>query len=141
LNGTANAILATSKEEVIHANFGFDLINTIKKENAQWWTDDLKQEIYDAAEEAITAEEKVIEWICNGDEDLENELSHFVYLRMDESLKAIGLEPQFFSDSINKKEFEWFYTLTESRAAIDFFNSKDPSYTKGDKAVTAADLF
>jgi ribonucleoside-diphosphate reductase beta chain len=140
LNGTANAILATSKEEVIHANFGFDLINTIKKENGQWWTDELKQEIYDAADTALAAEGKVIEWICNGDEDLENEVYNFVCLRMDDSLKAIGLNPQYYKLD-DKKEFEWFYTLTESRAAIDFFNSKDPSYTKGDKAVTADDLF
>ena len=140
LNGTANAILATSKEEVIHANFGFDLINTIKKENGQWWTDELKQEIYDAADTALAAEGKVIEWICNGDEDLENEVYNFVCLRMDDSLKAIGLNPQYYKLD-GKKEFEWFYTLTESRAAIDFFNSKDPSYTKGDKAVTADDLF
>jgi len=139
LKGTSNAILATSKEEVIHANFGFDLINTIKKERPEWWTAELQQSILTESEKAIKAEFKVVDWICGDDLELADEVNDFVMRRMKESLDAIGVENDFPTNSDDR--FDWFYVLTESRAAVDFFDGKDPSYTKGDKPVTADDLF
>lgn len=139
LKGTSNAILATSKEEVIHANFGFDLINTIKKERPEWWTTELQQSILEEANKAMSAEFKVIEWICGDNTTLADEVEDFVTRRMKESLDVIGVENSY--PSSNTERFEWFYVLTESRAAVDFFDGKDPSYTKGDKPVTADDLF
>ena len=139
LKGTSNAILATSKEEVIHASFGFDLINTIKKERPEWWTKDLVDSVQKEAGKALMAELDVLHWLVNEDKELYNEVTGFVIKRMNESLKAIGIGPIVIED--NLYDYEWFYVLTESRAAIDFFDSKDPSYTKGDKSVTADDLF
>ena len=45
LKGISNAVEATSKEENIHAGFGFDLVNLIKNENPSWWTDELKEDL------------------------------------------------------------------------------------------------
>ena len=44
LKGISNAVEATSKEENIHAGFGFDIVNLIKDENPRWWTEDLKED-------------------------------------------------------------------------------------------------
>ena len=139
LKGTYNAILATSKEEVIHANFGFDLINTIKKERPEWWSTQLVDEIKREAGQALTAELDVLHWLVNGDDLLYDEVEGFIIKRMNESLAAIGIGPIVIED--NKYDYEWFYVLTESRAGIDFFDSSDPSYTKGNTPVTADDLF
>ena len=45
LKGISNAVEATSKEENIHAEFGFDLVNLIKQENPTWWTPELVEDI------------------------------------------------------------------------------------------------
>lgn len=140
LKGTANAIFSTSKEEVLHASFGFDLVNTIKQENPSWWTEGLKQELVQEALQALEVEKDVLSWICNGDSELEAEVSNFIILRMAESLSAIGITGTQLPVT-NKAPYEWFYTLTESRMAVDFFDSKDPAYTKGANSITADDLF
>ena len=63
LKGTSNAVEATSKEEKIHAEFGFDLVNTIKQENPTWWTDELKEDLVDATLDAYDAEADIVECI------------------------------------------------------------------------------
>jgi ribonucleoside-diphosphate reductase beta chain len=68
LKGMANAVEATSKEEDIHARFGFELINIIKQEHPDWWDEALQARVYQIAEKAVNAEVKVLDWIYeNGD--------------------------------------------------------------------------
>ena len=93
LKGMSNAVEATSKEENIHAEFGFDLVNIIKKENPDWWTDDLVEDIIDATLDAFDAESEIVEWIFEkGDLDFltKAQTMEFIKFRFNISLIYTG---------------------------------------------------
>jgi ribonucleoside-diphosphate reductase beta chain len=144
LKGISNAVEATSKEEDIHAKFGFDLVNTIKSENPTWWTEELQEDIVDATIDAFDAELGVIDWIFeDGDLDFlsREETIEFVKDRFNRSLKSIGIEPIF---TINKRlleSTEWFDDEILTTKHTDFFNKRSINYSKKSKSITADDLF
>jgi ribonucleoside-diphosphate reductase beta chain len=144
LKGISNAVEATSKEEDIHAKFGFDLVNTIKSENPQWWTEELQEDIVDATIDAFDAELGVIDWIFeDGDLDFlsRGETIEFVKDRFNRSLKAIGIDPIFTLDETLLESTEWFDDEILTTKHTDFFNKRSINYSKKSKSITADDLF
>lgn len=144
LKGISNAVEATSKEEDIHAKFGFDLVNTIKSENPQWWTDELQEDIVDATIDAFDAELGIIDWIFeDGDLDFltRGETIEFVKDRFNRSLKAIGIDPIFTLDAKLLESTEWFDDEILTTKHTDFFNKRSINYSKKSKSITADDLF
>lgn len=144
LKGISNAVEATSKEEQIHAEFGFDLVNLIKKENPAWWTPELVADIVDATIDAYDAETEIINWIF-ADGDLEfltkEQTLEFIRDRFNQSLKAIGIEPIFTTDSNILKTTEWFNDEIMGTKHTDFFNKRSINYSKRQKSITEDDLF
>ena len=144
LKGISNAVEATSKEEDIHAKFGFDLVNTIKSENPTWWTEELQEDIVDATIDAFDAELGVIDWIFeDGDLDFlsRDETIEFVKDRFNRSLKAIGIEPIFTINERLLESTEWFDDEILTTKHTDFFNKRSINYSKKSKSITADDLF
>lgn len=144
LKGISNAVEATSKEEDIHAKFGFDLVNTIKSENPQWWTEELQEDIVDATIDAFDAELGIIDWIFeDGDLDFltREETIEFVKDRFNRSLKAIGIDPIFTLDESLLESTEWFDDEILTTKHTDFFNKRSINYSKKSKSITADDLF
>src|SRR6056300_134671 len=89
LKGMSNAVEATSKEERIHAEFGFDLVNLIKSENPSWWTEELVSDIVDATIDAYDAESGIVEWMFEeGDLDFltKEQTLEFIKDRLNQSL-------------------------------------------------------
>lgn len=144
LKGISNAVEATSKEETIHAEFGFDLVNLIKKEHPEWWTDQLVEDIVDATLDAYDAECEIIEWIFEkGDLDFlsKEETMEFIRDRFNKSLKEIGIDTIFETNSEMLKSTEWFDDEILATKHTDFFNKRSINYTKRQKSVTEDDLF
>lgn len=144
LKGTSNAVEATSKEEDIHAKFGFDLVNTIKKENPSWWTPDLIEDIKEATVEAYMAEREIIEWMFEeGDLDFLslNQVDEFIKDRFNRSLNAIGINNVFSINQEVLKSTEWFDDEILATKHTDFFNKRSINYSKRQKSITADDLF
>ena len=144
LKGISNAVEATSKEEDIHARFGFDVVNIIKKENPEWFTPEVVESVRQACIEANEAEAEIIDWIY-GKADLEflpkNTVKEFVKSRFNESMRAIGLENIFEVDQAAVKSTNWFLEETLSTKNIDFFVKKSVAYSKKTKSFTEDDLF
>ena len=144
LKGISNAVEATSKEEDIHARFGFDLINTIKEENPGWFNDVIQNEIKDACLEAYEAEMGIVDWIY-GDADLDflpkDLVKEFVKDRFNQSMRAIGLDDIFDVDKELLKATAWFVEETLSTKNIDFFVKRSVAYSKKTKSFTEDDLF
>jgi ribonucleoside-diphosphate reductase beta chain len=144
LKGISNAVEATSKEEDIHARFGFEIVNIIKDENPTWWTKDVQDDILKACLDAYEAESDIIDWIY-GDADLEflpkYVVKEFVKDRFNQSLKAIGLDPVFDIDKDALKTTSWFVEETLSTKNIDFFVKRSTAYAKKVKSFTEDDLF
>jgi ribonucleoside-diphosphate reductase beta chain len=144
LKGISNAVEATSKEEDIHARFGFEIVNIIKKENPEWFTADVIEGIKQACIEANEAESEIIDWIY-GKADLDflpkYTVKEFVKSRFNESMKSIGLESVFEIDKEAVKETNWFVEETLSTKNIDFFVKRSVAYSKKTKSFTEDDLF
>jgi ribonucleoside-diphosphate reductase beta chain len=144
LKGMSNAVEATSKEEDIHAKFGFDLVNVIKSENPSWWTPELVEDIIDATLDAYDSEAEVVEWIFEkGDLDFltKAETLEFIKDRFNQSLNNIGINSIFEIDSAILKSTEWFNDEILTTKHTDFFHKRSVNYSKKAKSVTEDDLF
>ena len=144
LKGMSNAVEATSKEENIHAEFGFELVNTIKAENPDWWTDELVEDIVDATLDAYDAESDIVEWMFEkGDLDFltKAQTLEFIKDRFNRSLKAIGIDSVFTIDEKLLETTEWFDDEILTTKHTDFFNKRSINYSKKQKSITSDDLF
>ena len=144
LKGMSNAVEATSKEENIHAEFGFDLVNLIKKENPEWWTEDLVEDIIDATIDAYDAESEIVDWMFEkGDLDFltKEQTLEFIKDRFNRSLKAIGIDGIFSIDEKLLETTEWFDDEILTTKHTDFFNKRSINYSKKQKSITSDDLF
>lgn len=144
LKGISNAVEATSKEEDIHARFGFDVVNIIKKENPEWFDLNKIEQIKKACIEANEAESEIVDWIY-GNADLvflsKYVVKEFIKNRFNESIQSIGLEAIFEVDKTAIKETDWFIEETLSTKNIDFFVKRSVAYSKKTKSFTEDDLF
>jgi ribonucleoside-diphosphate reductase beta chain len=144
LKGISNAVEATSKEEDIHARFGFELVNIIKDENPEWFNKDSISEINRTCREAYKAEAAIIDWIYN-DYDLDflpkESVKEFLKQRFNESLIAIGMKPLYDVNKELLKNTDWFMEEVLSTKNVDFFVKRSTAYSKKTKAFTEDDLF
>jgi ribonucleoside-diphosphate reductase beta chain len=144
LKGVSNAVEATSKEENIHAEFGFDLVNLIKQENPTWWTPELVEDITIETLNAYDAEAEIVDWIFEeGDLDFltKEQTLEFIKHRFNLSLNSIGIDNVF---SVNHKLLEtteWFDDEILTTKHTDFFNKRSINYSKKSKSITLNDLF
>ena len=144
LKGTSNAVEATSKEENIHAEFGFELVNLIKRENPTWWTDQLVDDLIDATMEAYEAESEIIDWIFEkGDLDFltKEQTLEFIKHRFNVSLNSIGIDNIFVINESLLETTEWFDDEILTTKHTDFFNKRSINYSKKSKSITLNDLF
>jgi ribonucleoside-diphosphate reductase beta chain len=144
LKGISDAVEATSKEEDIHARFGFELVNIIKAENPDWWNKDTISEVNRLCKEAYKAESMIVDWIY-GDSDLDflpkETVKEFLKHRFNQSLQAIDLKPIYETDVNAVKSTNWFVEEILSTKNVDFFVKRSTAYSKKTKAFTEEDLF
>lgn len=144
LKGISNAVEATSKEENIHAEFGFELVNLIKKENPEWWTEQLVDDLVIATKEAYEAETEIVNWIFEkGDLDFltKSQTMEFIKHRFNVSLNSIGLDNIFEINDTLLGTTEWFDDEILTTKHTDFFNKRSINYSKKSKSITSNDLF
>lgn len=144
LKGISNAVEATSKEEDIHARFGFEIVNIIKQEHPDWWDKESISEIIRLCREAYKAESAIVDWIYSeGDLDFlpKATVKEFLKHRFNQSLEAIELKAIFEVDSKAIADTDWFVEETLSTKNVDFFAKRSTSYTKKTKSFTEDDLF
>lgn len=139
-----NVVAATSKEEAIHGEFGLWLINQIKKEHPDFWTDELQEIIVKFCEKAVKAEEKVLFWIFDkGDLSFIKleEVNCFVNDRMNRSLDKIGIKHAFPIEKETLDKIKWFDEELLSDCHVDFFDQRPTGYSRKNKSIGAEDIF
>jgi ribonucleoside-diphosphate reductase beta chain len=125
MKDTAQQIAYTAKEELIHAQVGMWLVNTIKKEHPELFDADLEQRILHEAEEAFFAESNIIDWMVNGikEEELSAPiLKEFVKNRINDSLVEIGFQKVFETDKNLLDKTTWFDEDVLGNTATIYFN-------------------
>ena len=144
LKGISNAVEATSKEENIHAEFGFDLVNLIKGENPNWWTPELVEDIIIETKNAFDAESEIVDWIFEaGDLSFltKEQTLEFIKHRFNLSLNSIGIDNIFTINHKVLETTEWFDDEILTTKHTDFFNKRSINYSKKSKSITLNDLF
>jgi len=143
LKDTAQQVKYTRNEEMLHAQCGIKLINTMREEYPELFDEELEARISEEIQAAIAYESEVIRWIMNGYEQkgLSSEiLIEFIKKRMVESLEAIGFEHGVTYDNNLVKETTWFDEGLYGTNMVDFFQGRPVDYARG-KGISADDLF
>ena len=117
------------RDETIHLNFGIDLINTIKEENPEIWTPELKSELQAMIEKAVTleiayAQDCLPQGILGLNADLFKE---YVQHIADRRLERIGLSPKYGS----RNPFPWMSETIDLRKEKNFFETRVTEYQTG----------
>lgn len=144
LSGLSNVIEATSKEEQIHGLFGIELVNIIREEKPEWFTEEMEKAIYDACQESYETEKEVVDWIFEeGELDFlsKQEVLEFIKNRMNNSLVSVGYEKLFDVDIELVRKTSWFDDEVVGTKLTDFFNKRSVNYTKHTQAINADTLF
>ncbi len=142
--GISNAVEATSKEEQIHGLFGVELINTIRRENPEFFGDEFDQRVKEACKNAYKAEMKILDWIFDeGELDFlpRKYINEFLKDRFNESLENVDVESVFDTDKSLLEETHWFNEDIMMTKHNDFFAKRSTTYNKNTKSVTAEDMF
>lgn len=142
LKGMSNAISATSLEENLHAMFGADLINVLRKETPGIFTDELNDRVRQMTMQSFEAESAIIDWIFEeGDDGRKEEVLEYIKSRYNSGLESCGFDPCFEVDSEILKATSWFDLQVSATSHFDFFAKRSTNYTKKSQSFTGDDLF
>ncbi len=121
------------RDETIHLNFGIDLINGIKQENPQVWTDEFKKEVTDLIKEAVELEYQYAEdCLPTGILGLSAPMfREYVQNIADRRLERIGLKPQYGS----KNPFPWMSETIDLGKEKNFFETRVTEYQSASNLV------
>ena len=144
LKDCAQQVQYTRNEEMLHAQVGIKLIQTLREEYPEYFDDELKARVEQECIDALKAESKVIDWIMDGysakglSADI---LKAFIAKRMVESIDQIGFDSsEIVYDKELADETYWFDEELYGANMTDFFQKRPVEYAKG-KGITADDLF
>lgn len=121
------------RDETIHLNFGIDLINGIKQENPEVWTEKFQQEIYDLIDEAVKLEIKYAEdCLPRGILGLNAGLfKEYVGHIADRRLERIGLSAVYKT----RNPFLWMNEIMDAPKEKNFFETRVTEYQHGGALV------
>lgn len=135
LKDTAQQVEYTRNEEMIHAQVGIWLINTLREEYPELFDEELEARIKEEVSLAHWYESQVIDWILDGfeaeglDADL---LKQYIGSRIKDSMTAIGYDYDF--TPTRSEEYRWMQEELLGYNMTDFFVKKDKGYSKNNKA-------
>ena len=124
----------TRNEELLHAQAGTKIINTLRQEYPELFDADLEKRIADACAGALVAEENLIDWMVGSyqGQDLNADiLKNYVADRFNESLVGIGYKPIFIVDQVLKAQTFWMTVGLLAPPKVDFLHSHSVGYSHG----------
>ena len=117
------------RDETIHLNFGIDLINGIREENPEIWSDAFEGEVLELIREAVELEIAYAEdCLPNGILGLNAALFRdYVQYVADRRLERIGMNKEYGSSN----PFEWMSETIDLPKEKNFFESRVTEYQTG----------
>lgn len=144
LKDAAQQVKYTRNEELLHAQIGIKLINTLRQEYPDMFDADLEAKVIEECKVAYEAEAALIDWMVGDyskpklNADI---LKNYVKQRLNESLVSIGYAPVFEENREMNQQSYWMTEGLLAPAKVDFFHSEPTSYTKSDNPFDDEDLF
>ena len=140
----AQQVQYTRNEEMLHAQVGIKLIQTLREEYPELFDAELEERVQRECIDSLKAESKVIDWIMDGysAQGLSAPiLKSFIAKRMADSIDQIGFDSSEIKyDQSHIDETFWFDEELLGGTMTDFFQKRPVEYSKG-QGVTADDLF
>jgi ribonucleoside-diphosphate reductase beta chain len=135
LKDCAQQVQYTRNEEMLHAQVGIKLINTLREEYPDLFDAELEARIQEEIADSIEAESRVIDWMV-GDYSVEgldrDILKTFVKKRMKDSMEQIGFDHSHIEyDQTLADQTFWFDESTLGSTMTDFFQKRPVEYSKG----------
>lgn len=134
-NNFNSIVAASGREEILHGQFGAELIKIIRTENPEWFDEDMEQKIKRNVMKAYKAEREVLDWVFEKGE-LEfltkKQLQEYLKQRFNSSLEQIGYSP-IFEVGEEVEQLEFFDRTVKSSISFDFFNEKSSEYDESNK--------
>ncbi|MDP9351871.1 MAG: ribonucleotide-diphosphate reductase subunit beta [Chloroflexota bacterium] len=126
LTGIGEQFQYILRDETVHLNFGIDLINTIKEENPQAWTPELKADIAAMIEQAVEYETVYAsDCLPEGVLGLNARLfREYVQHVADRRLERIGLPARYGS----RNPFPWMSETMDLAKEKNFFETRVTEY-------------
>lgn len=130
---TGKIVQATMVEERLHSLFGATLLKIIRKENPEWFDEEMEQKIRRNVRKAVEAEKKVIDWMFeNGEPDYikKEYVVEYLKYRANDSLSLIGYKPEYEVDKKLLKHSNYLEIMQKSQVEVDFFDDRVTDYNK-----------
>jgi ribonucleoside-diphosphate reductase beta chain len=141
MKGMGQIVTWSIRDESMHVSGNARLFREYVRENPELWTDQLKYEIYCAAERVISLEDAFID-ICYEDTEVPGLTKEDVklYIRYigDKRLMDLGLKPIFGS---TKNPLEWLDHILNGVEHVNFFENRSTDYSKGASTGNWEDIF
>lgn len=114
------------RDESLHLAFGCDLINTIKEENSEVWTEEFQRRITDLIKQSVELEKKYAHDACpTGALGINSEqFCDYVEHIADRRLERIGLEKVYGKSN----PFPWMSQSTDLSKEKNFFETRVTEY-------------
>jgi ribonucleoside-diphosphate reductase beta chain len=130
MTGVAEQFQYILRDESMHLNFGIDVINQIKLENPQLWTDAFKQEVIQMILEGTELEiqyarDTMPRGVLGMNAAMMEEYLHFIANRR---LSQLGLPEQFPGA---QNPFPWMSEIMDLRKEKNFFETRVIEYQTG----------
>lgn len=144
LKDCAQQVQYTRNEEMLHAQVGITLINTLREEYPELFDAELESRIQEEILASLESESGVIDWMIGeyAVEGLDAEiLKNFIKNRMKDSMDQIGFDTSAIEidEELLEKTF-WFDEALLGSTMTDFFQKRPVEYAKG-KGIGADELF
>ncbi|MBT7445601.1 MAG: ribonucleotide-diphosphate reductase subunit beta [Methylococcales bacterium] len=128
--GTAEQFQYIMRDESMHMNFGIDVINQIKIENPELWTEEFQQEIINMVHEGVQLEYRyAIDTMPRGVLGLNAGMfSEYLQFIANRRLTQIGLPEQYAGVT---NPFPWMSEMMDLKKEKNFFETRVTEYQTG----------
>lgn len=138
-----NIVKWTAIDEQLHFNIGVSIVNILRDEFPEMFTEDLQREVHKACLKAVKYETELMGWVFEGGE-LEKmskeSLGDYMKTRINDSMTSLGFD-ELFTDIGDISQLDFFYEEVFADSQDDFFVLRPVDYTLKDKAISGEDLF
>ena len=144
LKDTAQQVQYTRNEEMLHAQVGIRLIQTLREEYPGLFDAELESRVHEETRVAFEAEKALITWMVGNYSEgcMSAEILHgFIESRFNDSLHAIGFAVPFVVDRSIAEKTRWMDEESFGNNVVDFFHKRPVDYAKKNRVYSTEDLF
>ena len=141
MKGMGQIVSWSVRDESLHVEGMSQLFRTFIQENPSLWNDELKYEIYCAAERTVELEDAFID-LCFSGAEIENltaqEVKDYIRYIADRRLLGLGCKKIFGSE---ENPLPWIDYMTNAVEHTNFFENRPTEYSKASTTGNWQDIF